>query len=473
MGFEGMGQKTRQSLQGADQNALAKTPHAPTRDNQMSQEQSVPKLSPQKQTYNGQEPHNEHGLVILPDSGRELLRHELALAFEALGYSVLRPHPDALKDSNSPHYLPRLLDLKPEMFFSVNLQGLFPGRVFVQPLLEAGVRVIGWFVDNPWNVLSAMRDPLWKQIELAVTDKSFIPALRNAGATKVVHMPLAACYGTMRQLITPQCSGAVNAPALPPFCVAPLREVFFAGRLAFPDMASFFSGTEIPQEAVTQAQVALERGGRADFYWWCEELSLAPENTAFWPGKKARVPALGAVYANMLWRRRCVAALGSSITVFGGDKWAGNNSDIAAGLNPQVVSEPNDTEAAVDSRAYCFDHADLRPAVDYYLHMPELYRRAEFSLNLNSLVLHQGLSQRIFDVWVAGGFCLTDKNAGLEIFPDELTAPVSFKRAEELPELINKFKNNPAQKDELRRAWEIEILKNHSYVRRLGDLLGV
>jgi spore maturation protein CgeB len=87
-------------------------------------------------------------------------------------------------------------------------------------------------------------------------------------------------------------------------------------------------------------------------------------------------------------------------------------------------------------------------------------------------LLPAGLSQRIFDVWAAGGFCLTDWSAGLGIFPDELVEPVCFRAADELPELAARLKSDAALRESLRRAWQAHILTEHSYEKRLADALG-
>ena len=128
-------------------------------------------------------------LIILPDSGADLLRRELALAFTELGFAVLRPRPGELTDTGSPQYLPRLLQLRPRLFFSVNLQGLLPGGFAPRLLHSAGVPVLAWFVDNPWHVLAGMRDPSWKNFCLAVTDAGFVRPLALAQARLLTDLP--------------------------------------------------------------------------------------------------------------------------------------------------------------------------------------------------------------------------------------------------------------------------------------------
>jgi hypothetical protein len=379
-------------------------------------------------------------LIILPDSGKELLRRELALAFTQLGFSVIKAAPDSLSDPGHLHYLPRLLELDPLLFFSVNLQGLLGRSETARLLLSAGIPVLVWFVDNPWHILSAMRGPEWKDFHLAVTDRSFIRTLALAGAGHVLHLPLAASPEHMQS----------EKRADPVF--ANLKELAFVGRTAFPGRDKFFAGQILPESSLDKARLCLKKGfrleeERPDFRWWVRELGLSPLHEAFWPGKKARGPGLGAAQCNVWWRADCLqAALAgkNALTLFGDASW---RDELKGGIE------------------------DLRPPLDYYADLPQLYRTADFSLNLNSLLLPAGLSQRIFDIWAAGGFCLTDWSEGLRLFPQELTEEICFRSPEELPDLLARFKADPARKERIRKKWREHILSEHSYVGRLRELL--
>ncbi|MCL1889400.1 MAG: glycosyltransferase [Desulfovibrionaceae bacterium] len=389
---------------------------------------------------------DRRSLVILPDNGQALLRRELALAFASLGFGVIRPRPEELDDQASPHYLPRLLDQKPSLFFSVNLEGILGIRQAGRLILSAGIPALAWFVDNPWHILSGARDPSWKELALAVTDHSFITALETAGAKKVLHLPLAA--------------GLTPPPkAAPPPRLTELRGVVFAGRTAFPGREEFFRGQKAPEELLEQARTNMDRSfkteaERPDFAWWVRQLGLE-DPTAFWPGKKARLPGLGAAMCNAWWRASCLIAVcggQGGLTLFGDAGWR-------EGLLPELYGRG--LEASLD----------LRGPLDYYGDLPFLYQRADFSLNLNSLLLPAGLSQRIYDVWAAGGFCLTDWNPGLDLFPEELTREVTFHAPGELPELAARLRADPSRRERLRRAWQAEIQERHNYTVRLGELL--
>ncbi|MDP3431268.1 MAG: glycosyltransferase, partial [Desulfomicrobium sp.] len=152
----------------------------------------------------------------------------------------------------------------------------------------------------------------------------------------------------------------------------------------------------------------------------------------------------GAETASARWRQDCLTALAAMVdlTVVGDDAWRG-----------------------------MLPGARLLPPVDYYSGLAEVYRRASFSLNLTSLLLPHGLTQRHFDVWACGGFLLTDDTPGMKIFPQELARAVIFASPSEAAELLRSLAANPKGKEELRRAWQEHVCAEHSYVVRLRAII--
>ena len=139
----------------------------------------------------------------------------------------------------------------------------------------------------------------------------------------------------------------------------------------------------------------------------------------------------------------CLAAAGPKAIVFGDDKW-GRIDEISA---------------------------EVRPLLDYYTALPAVYRTASVNLNVTGMQLSAGLTQRHFDVWCAKGFLITDDNPGLKIFPEDLTRAITFTKPEEIPALFDRFKQETAEKNELRKAWQAVILRDHTYLNRAAKVL--
>ncbi|MBZ2171375.1 glycosyltransferase [Nitratidesulfovibrio sp. SRB-5] len=411
--------------------------------------------------------------VLLPGAEGSLLLPELESALAAEGLTPRRADPDTLHAD-----LPRLLaDQRPDLFLSVNLKGLDAWGERFHLLRACGVDVAVWCVDNPFHLLSALRGPWWRGALLCVTDASFIPLLRAHGAQRVLHLPLA----TGPEFFGPESAGPEPAgdagdtvttrPS--PAVMAALNPVVFVGRSAFPGKGGFFAGQHIAPALLDEALALLHAPGprpdfhcqpdfhcRPDFHWWTARLGIAE----LWPGNAVRAAGLGAEECALARRVRCLAAAAPhGLTVFGDDGW-------------QALLAPG---------------TDLRPPVDYYATLPAVYRAARWSLNVTSLLLPAGLTQRHFDVWAAGGFCITDDTPGLDIFPEELRREVAFSPARSggndtaspaarvappsgeapgLDALLHRLGREPALRADLVTAWRAHILSRHTYRHRVRTL---
>ncbi|BBD06958.1 glycosyltransferase family protein [Desulfovibrio ferrophilus] len=360
--------------------------------------------------------------VILPTTQADLLHNELETALTGAGFEVLRLTPKAVGAE-----LPAILrKQQPALFLSVNFRGLDPHGEVYHLLEAAGVTVCVWCVDNPFHLISGLRSPFWKQTHLAVTDSWFIDPLARHGAQKLWHMPLA----TTPSLFASPRQGNEDLS----------QRIVFVGRSQFPWKNSFFAGCKVPRWQWETAEKLLRDGGRPDYAWWLERLDIWP----LWPDKDSRRVGLGAEDASRERRLACIeSAAALPMTVIGDSDWAD--------LLPAS--------------------AELRPPVDYYGELPGIYAGAGWNLNVTSLLLPSGLTQRHFDVWAAGGLLLSDDTPGLSLFPEELTHEISFARPVDIPKLAKRLAPGTALREELIQAWRDEILTNHTYEVRTAALL--
>lgn len=363
--------------------------------------------------------------VWLPCGDADLLIAELAAAFTAKGYSVRRVDHEAL-GRHPGAVLPDLLrEGAPDLFFSVNFKGLDHFGLGYALLREAGAEVGVWLVDNPFNVLPSVRSGYWRDARLFVTDHSFIGPLIQAGANKVAHLPLAAAPELLRGTTLPGHARDIAG------------KLVFVGRSAFPDRDKFFAGQAVPEEE--RGLVLGDKGTtRHDYHWWRERLDV----DALWPGNAGRAVGAGAEFASRAWKFRCLEAAGR-VTIFGDDGW-------------RELANPD---------------ADPRGPLDYYAHLPAVYREAAVTLNVTGLQLPAGLNQRNFDVWCAGGFLITDTHPGLSIFPPELTEPIVYARPEEIRDLAVRYREDTQARRDLQRAWRECILRDHTYGNRVDTVL--
>jgi hypothetical protein len=365
------------------------------------------------------------GEVWLPGDEDDLLVSEIAQTLMDLGLSVRRLATEGLAAE-----LPRLLKHgRPELFISVNFKGLDPLGESFWLMRKAGTRVAVWCVDNPFNLVSGLKSGFWRSVHLAVTDAWFVEPLRAHGAENVLHLPLAAwpsLFASPRVVPEYDLSG----------------RVVFVGRSEFPEKQRFFAGVVLPEATLDAAMKRLDQGLRPDFAWWRTALEIE----RLWPGAEVRSVGLGAEQCSRAARVLTLqsAADNLPLTIFGDPGWAG--------LVPACK--------------------DLRGPVDYYGPLPSIYATAAACLNVTSLLLPFGLTQRHFDVWAAGGFLLTDATPGLRLFPEELTREVSFEHPGRIEGMVQRFAANPALRADLARSWRSLILAEHTYRQRLEKLLG-
>ena len=382
-------------------------------------------------------------VVVLPGDGFGLLIQELTDAFSRAGFTVLRVAPDAAHRD-----VPALLtDVRPRLFVSVNFQGLDTHGELFHMLEAAGTRVCAWCVDNPWHLVSGLKAPFWKQMQLFVTDASFIPGLRAHGAAHLTHLPLAAWPDGFAARAG-ETSWLENAQDDTHYAGLADR-IVFVGRTEFPSKRGFFSGCHLDAADWSAAQAMLMQGERPDFFWWVDRVGSRTPGTlhhdALWPGNGVRLAGLGAEETGREWRGLCVrkANRDGLVTVFGDEGWQA--------LAPSV--------------------ADLRGPLDYYGPLAAVYRSAGCVLNATSLLLPAGLTQRHFDVWIAGGTLISDATPGLDLFPDELVAPMRVARAEDIAPRAEALMAAPDQRVTLGAAWREHILAHHTYAHRVAAIL--
>ncbi|WP_035272551.1 glycosyltransferase family protein [Desulfonatronum thiodismutans] len=370
----------------------------------------------------------DENVVWLPVSEHRLLARELTRAFTSQGL-VVRSVPESMPPRE---VLERLREQRPDLFFSVNFQGLDPLGQSHEMLRQAGAQICVWCVDNPFHLLTGLRSTYWKQCRLFVTDDWFISPLTDHGATQVFHLPLAAAQHFLNPAPPPAPKGDWSE----------LRQrVVFVGRSAFPGKERFFAGCAVPENLEPRAAAFMAQGGRPDFSWWWEQLRFPP----LWPGQGARKVGFAAEEFNRRRRTAYLQAAGrdGNLTVFGDTGW---NDLLDKG-------------------------SDVRPEVDYYGPLAQIYRQASVTLNLTSLLLPHGLTQRNFDVWAAGGFLLTDHTPGLEIFDPELTQEVAFTTPASLNALIQRLDKDSSLVNDLGSAWRDHIQKKHLYAQRIVTVL--
>ncbi len=370
-----------------------------------------------------------------------LLGNEIATAFAELGYMHSFCSEGKAVQSIQTHCE------NVALFFSINLAGLDKAGQNFALLQALGIPVALWFVDNPWHVLTKLRLPWWKKARIFVTDASFIPTLRQEGAEHVHHLPLAVAQHMweMEDATKAQCRNEAMVAAIQ---AAQECRCVFVGRASFPEKKSFFAAVKLdPEELSIGLEILKNNLGLPHFHWWALRLlgNATTQQGIFWPNKAIRTVGLFAEECAQAQRVQWLKALISMPCAIFGDVGAWQT------LLPQAPANI------------------FYPELDYYGALREIYSAAPSVLNVTSLLLPEGLTQRHFDVWAAGGFLWSNYTNGLRIFPQELVKPIAFSAPEGFHKALATLSNQA--KYDLKLGWQEHLREKHQYTHRMQCVL--
>lgn len=109
--------------------------------------------------------------------------------------------------------------------------------------------------------------------------------------------------------------------------------------------------------------------------------------------------------------------------------------------------------------------------LSYYDELPEFYRQSDVSLNTTSLQMKGAVNQRVFDVPACGGFVLTDAREQLGNLFDLGREAAVYGHPGEIRDMVRHYLAHPAERARISQAARRRILAEHTYVRRLAELV--
>ena len=338
-----------------------------------------------------------------------LLVQELERAIASFGFGP------KLKFFANPKLLQNELSkARPQLVLSLNGRGLDEYGVLASILLQNQIPLALWLVDNPWHVLSKFKGKFFTKFPLFVTDSFFIPHLRRLGVDRVFYLPLA---GEELFFQNPQQIDLQD-------------RLCFVGRASFPNRQKYFAGQKLETRILVVGQKQIKSGKRADYSWFVEQFDYPEINSRF----------VGAHLEKLNLEYR--------LTIF---------NYLRKKYNLTLIGDSYWQELGFETL----------PPVDYYTGLKNVYFSAKYILNLTSFHLPWSLNQRHFDVWLSGGFLLTDYTPGLELFAKEAVELISFKSWTELEDLIQRLERDPSLRYDLQTYFCQEIRLRHTYKHRL------
>jgi spore maturation protein CgeB len=115
-------------------------------------------------------------------------------------------------------------------------------------------------------------------------------------------------------------------------------------------------------------------------------------------------------------------------------------------------------------------------AVGYYVNLSQTYQETKVNIDVNRVVIREGLTQRVFDCLNTESFVVTSKKPVLaEMFETQgdKKEVVVFENEHHLKELIRFYLSHDAERMAIAHRGRLRVLAEHTYDHRIGKIFQV
>jgi spore maturation protein CgeB len=373
-------------------------------------------------------------LLINPDY---FLIPEVMRAFRQLGHEVHLVLFDKRRDQGEEvlrQLLVEVRDFGPDLVFTINHLGFDREGLLLDTLHRLRVPSVSWYVDSPGIILSLYDGPQSDLAFIFVWDPTYIPEVRSLGFERVFPLPLA----TDPEIFSPERARGKR----------PQRVSFVGNSLVgsvqkklerlpdgqdFQDLFSKLSQAFTPQPFRNLESLLVSEGlaGEPLIRGLDRQGSSDLEAALLWR-------------ATLEYRLTCVKELlPFGPVIYGDSGW----------------------------RELLGNGVALRPEVNYYDELPQVYGATAINFNATSLQMKAAVNQRVFDAPAAGGFVLTDFREQLaELFEvgDEVAC---FGEPGEIGDFVRYYLQHPEVRKTMTGKARSRVLAEHSYRHRVAAML--
>ncbi len=322
---------------------------------------------------------------------------------------------------------------RPAFILSVNMKGFDANGAVGEIAARCGVPVVVWFVDDPHPILVPQAAFVNDAMIGLTWERAYLPWLGKQGFGATGYLPLAGDPSLF------------NGTDIPVFHA----EVAFVGssmgRAFLEKIASQFlwDGRLGPLAAET-ARLLLADNGLDAF----RALRCACRN--------AGVPLPFSDAKNLTWFISYCIHTASML----------RRTELVGACIPRriaVFGDPEGWREIFGEGLPC--HGDI----DYRTRLGGIYRGIDINLNITSRQMPTAVNQRLFDIPLANGFVLTDRQADCcELFSPDETA--TYGSREELVDKLSFFRSHPEERRRISRLARARILSCHTYDHRVSAI---
>lgn len=368
---------------------------------------------------------------------------ELVRASERLG----APHRFVnigARETGRAEFVERLLHevvtFRPDFVFTINHLGVDREGVLVDLLERLRIPLASWFVDNPHLILylyNKLQSP-WTAIFTWDTDN--IASLTARGFPHVRYLPLAT-------------DATRFAPVAAPPGPHPWRaRVSFVGNSMTTKVGKRMQAGRFPREML-RTYKAVAAGFSAGSERSVSEFlrrahpDLARVFDAFESDERRLCYETMITWeATRQYRKGCIQGL--------------------LGFDPLIAGDRGWLRTFPGRGDTWRWHKEL----NYYEELPLFYTLSEINFNCTSQQMKGAVNQRVFDVPAAGAFVLTDHRQQMEDLFEPGREVAFFRDPAEVPELVRRYLDHPAERERIVAAARRRILAEHTYEHRLDTL---
>jgi spore maturation protein CgeB len=375
-------------------------------------------------------------LLINPDY---FLIPEVMRAFRRLGHEVHLALFDKRRDQGE-EVLRQLLadvrDFSPDLVFTINHLGFDREGLLLDTLHRLRVPSVSWYVDSPAIILGLYDGPQSDLAFIFVWDPTYIPEVRSLGFERVFPLPLA----TDPEIFSPERARGKRPQQLSfvgNSLVGSVQKKLerLPDNRDFQELFSRLSQTFKPQPFRNLESLLISEGIAGDpLIRGLDRQGLSDlEAALLWK-------------ATLEYRLACIREL--------------------LPFEPVIYGDPGWRELLGNSVA-------LRPEVNYYDELPQVYGATAINFNATSLQMKAAVNQRVFDAPAAGGFVLTDFREQLaELF--EVGEEVAcFGEPGEIPDLVRYYLTHPEVRKTMAAKARSRVLAEHTYRQRVAAMLDI
>ena len=324
------------------------------------------------------------------------------------------------------------------VLFTINDWGLDGENVMSAYCKENAIIQVNWCVDDPFfseTMFGRALCPAPNRIDF-VSDRAYVPAMRKRGFN-AYFLALA----TDPTIFFPE--------SVPP---GYKRDLCFVGNSYRKQIEEFCAQCEGLMERLVPFMAGVlnryEKNMRIDIE---QEVSNELDQCEL-PALLSRQKALFIIkhFISYLFRKKIISNLSQKFSDF-----------MAFGDALWVMDLPKEK---------------VSTGVGYYTNLRETYRETRVNLDINRIVITEGLTQRVFDCLACGAFIITNNKPIINEFfvadgPEKEV--VTFDNEQHLNQLINHYIKHESERNDIIYRGQRRVLLEHTYDHRIQKLFKI